>query len=101
MMRTANLDDLRRGDQMLGWANVQVLGARLQVETGCIGTRPCAPAFSAALDDELQRMDARRGAQPMALPLARVAAQTPLRRAARRAGSAFGALCRRKTSKMQ
>ena len=90
MQRTANLDDLRRGHQMLSWANVQVLDARLQVETGCIGTRPCAPAFSAARDDELQRMDARRGAQPMALPLARVAAQTPLRRAARRAGRPFG-----------
>jgi len=34
MQRTANLDDLRRGHQMLSWANVQVLDARLQVETG-------------------------------------------------------------------
>jgi len=39
------------------------------------------------------RMDARRGAQPMALPLASVATQeTPSRRAIRRTGRPFGAL---------
>jgi hypothetical protein len=37
------------------------------------------------------RMDARRGAQPMALPLASVATQqTPSSRATRRAGRPFG-----------
>jgi len=47
-----------------------------------------------------QPMDARRGAQPMVLPLARVATlQTPLRRATRRAGTAFGALTEKRMNK--
>jgi hypothetical protein len=46
-----------------------------------------------------ERMDARRGAQPMALPLASVATQqTPFRRATRRAGRAFGALRSKKVN---
>ena len=40
----------------------------------------------------LKRMDARRDVQPMALPLASVAAQTPSRRAIRRTKGGFGAL---------
>ncbi len=49
-----------------------------------------------------ERMDARRGAQPMALPLASVATQqTPFRRTTRRAGWAFGAPRNNKVNKIQ
>ncbi len=48
-------------DQVLGWANVHVSNARMQVETGYVGKRPSEPAFSAALDDELERMSAFLG----------------------------------------
>jgi uncharacterized protein YcaQ len=44
------------GGQVIGWANLQVQAGRLVPQLGYVGTRPRARAFSAALDDELQRM---------------------------------------------
>ena len=43
-------------DAAVGWANLGVRDARLQVEVGFFGPRLTDPAFGAALDDELQRM---------------------------------------------
>jgi uncharacterized protein YcaQ len=43
-------------DRVAGWANVSVRDARLQVEIGFAGPRIGEPAFVAALDDELHRL---------------------------------------------
>ncbi len=47
---------LLSGDEVIGWANVRVLGGSLQHELGFIGARPGGVAFERALDEELQRM---------------------------------------------
>jgi len=43
-------------DRMLGWANVTARDGRLQAAFGYVDAEPRSAAFSAALDDELQRM---------------------------------------------
>ncbi len=44
-------------DQVLGWANLALRGGRLTVDLGwAAGSAPADAGFSAALDDELQRM---------------------------------------------
>jgi hypothetical protein len=44
------------GEQVLGWANLKVVGGRLQHELGFAGPRPRGSAFRLALDEALQRM---------------------------------------------
>ncbi len=43
-------------EQVVGWANVGVRDGRLQPAIGFFGPRIVEPAFAAAVDDELQRM---------------------------------------------
>jgi uncharacterized protein YcaQ len=45
------------GEQMLGWANLKVVGSRLQHELGFAGPRPRGKAFRLALDDALHQME--------------------------------------------
>lgn len=44
------------GERMLGWANLRVEKGRLRHELGFVDTAPRDPAFKAALEEELQRM---------------------------------------------
>jgi uncharacterized protein YcaQ len=44
------------GEQMVGWANLKVVGGRLQHVLGFAGTPPRGSAFKRALDEALQRM---------------------------------------------
>jgi len=44
------------GEKMLGWANLKVVGGKLQHEIGFAGTRPRGRALQRALDQALQRM---------------------------------------------
>jgi uncharacterized protein len=44
------------GEQVLGWANLKVVGGRLRHELGFVGTRPRGSAFRVALDEALERM---------------------------------------------
>jgi len=44
------------GEQVLGWANLKVVGGRLQHELGFVGSRPRGRAFPRALDEALQQM---------------------------------------------
>ncbi len=44
-------------DEVVGWANLRVVGGQLQAETGFVSGQPPRDAgFDAALDDELERM---------------------------------------------
>jgi len=43
-------------DRVVGWANVSVRNGQLRPEVGFFGPRILDPTFSAAVDDELQRM---------------------------------------------
>jgi uncharacterized protein len=45
-------------EQVVGWANIAVRERRLQVHVGFFGPRLTEPAFTAAVDDELQRLHA-------------------------------------------
>jgi uncharacterized protein YcaQ len=45
------------GDDIIGWANVAMAGARLDVQLGFVKGRPRDPAFRRALDAELARME--------------------------------------------
>ncbi len=45
-------------EHIVGWANVAVRDGRLQPEIGFFGPRPAEPAFTSAVDDELQRLHA-------------------------------------------
>jgi uncharacterized protein YcaQ len=49
------------GDQMLGWANLKVVGGRLQHELGFAGLKPRGSAFRHALDEALHQMHAFLG----------------------------------------
>jgi hypothetical protein len=42
--------------QVIGWGNLAVQDGRLKPELGYVAKRPRGAGFSAALDDELQRM---------------------------------------------
>ena len=44
------------GEQMLGWANLKVVGGRLEHTLGFVGPRPRGSAFQQALDEALQQM---------------------------------------------
>ena len=44
------------GEQIPGWANLKVVGGRLQHELGFAGPRPRGSAFPLALDEALQQM---------------------------------------------
>jgi len=44
------------GEQVIGWCNLAVHGARLVANPGFVLKRPAGAAFRNALDDELQRM---------------------------------------------
>jgi hypothetical protein len=44
------------GEQVIGWCNLAVRGARLVVDPGFVVKRPSGVAFRQAFDDELQRM---------------------------------------------
>lgn len=44
------------GEQMLGWANLKVVGGRLDHDLGFVGSRPRGRAFQLALDEALQQM---------------------------------------------
>jgi uncharacterized protein YcaQ len=44
------------GEQVLGWANLKVVGGRLGHELGFVGARPRGRAFRVALDEALQCM---------------------------------------------
>jgi hypothetical protein len=44
------------GEQMVGWANLKVVGGRLQHVLGFAGTPPRGSGFKRALDEALQRM---------------------------------------------
>jgi uncharacterized protein len=44
------------GEQMLGWANLKVVGGRLKHRLGFVGPRPAGRAFKLALHDALQQM---------------------------------------------
>jgi uncharacterized protein YcaQ len=44
-------------DQVIGWANVTLVGGAMQVETGYAGPAPKTLAFRRALDAELTRME--------------------------------------------
>jgi uncharacterized protein YcaQ len=48
-------------EQVVGWANIGVRDARMQVEVGFAGPRITDPAFAAAMDEELHRMHAFLG----------------------------------------
>lgn len=48
-------------ERVVGWANIAVRDARMQVEVGFAGPRIAEPAFVAAMDDELHRMHAFLG----------------------------------------
>ena len=43
-------------DAVIGWANLKVVNGRLQHELGYIGQPPQEPAFTRALDAELESM---------------------------------------------
>ncbi|SEL49214.1 hypothetical protein SAMN05216359_11015 [Roseateles sp. YR242] len=49
------------GDQMIGWANLKVVKARLVPDLGFIEKRPKAPVFRTALDEALYRTSAFLG----------------------------------------
>jgi uncharacterized protein YcaQ len=44
------------GEQVVGWANLKVVGGRLRHELGFAGPRPRERAFRLALDAALQAM---------------------------------------------
>jgi uncharacterized protein len=44
------------GERVIGWCNLAVRDARLQVDAGFVAKRPSGAAFTQALNDELQRM---------------------------------------------
>jgi len=44
------------GEQVLGWANLKVVGGQLQHKLGFSGSRPRGSAFPRALDEALQQM---------------------------------------------
>jgi hypothetical protein len=48
-------------EQVVGWANVGVRSGGMQVEVGFFGPRLAQPAFTRAVDDELQRLHAFLG----------------------------------------
>jgi uncharacterized protein YcaQ len=48
-------------DRVVGWANVSVRDGRLRPEVGFFGPRLVDPTFTAAMDDELQRLHAFLG----------------------------------------
>jgi uncharacterized protein len=48
-------------EQVIGWANVNVREQRMQVEVGYFGPRLTDAAFTAAVDEELQRLHAFLG----------------------------------------
>jgi uncharacterized protein YcaQ len=61
-------------EQVIGWGNVSVVGGQMQTELGyAAGKPPPGAAFSAALDDELQRMATflRAGATEQGEPFAK------------------------------
>jgi uncharacterized protein YcaQ len=49
------------GEAVVGWANLRVENGKLVVQPGYVKAQPREKAFSAALDDELQRMGAFLG----------------------------------------
>ena len=61
------------GEQVIGWGNVSMVGGRMQAGLGYVaGKPPSGAAFSAALDEELQRMETflQAGASEKGEPLA-------------------------------
>jgi uncharacterized protein YcaQ len=46
------------GDRVVGWGNLSVKNGKLQTDIGYISSRPRAPAFRAALQEELDRVRA-------------------------------------------
>ncbi len=61
------------GEKVIGWGNVSMVGGRMQAGLGYVaGKPPSGAAFSAALDEELQRMETflQAGASEKGEPLA-------------------------------
>jgi uncharacterized protein YcaQ len=48
-------------DEVIGWANVQVVDGRLDVKLGYVKTAPRSAAFRSALEEEMQRLNAFLG----------------------------------------